>query len=193
MAAPFTFDVRGLKDLQRRIDAAPAILRKEIDREIRDSADKIARNAQRDAPVDEGKIRQQINVEKTEDMLYKIVSAAEYSPYVEWGTKRRAKVPSELASYASQFRGKGRGSAQEALRSILGWVRRKGIRYESAGKFKSGQRKGRNKQLSYEQTAYVIFHYIMITGIKPHPYFFKNFDAEKPRIIKNIEAVLNRI
>lgn len=193
MAQPFTFDLKGFTQLQNRLNRASVAVRKEIDAELGFAAENIARNAKRDAPVDEGRIRGSISVQKKKENEFDIVSASEYSPYMEWGTKRRVKIPTALAAYASQFRGPGRGTAAEAIRSLTGWVKRKGIRYDSAGKFKSGKRKGHAKQLSYEQTAWIIFHYIMLVGIRPRPYFFKNFDNERPKLLKNIENVLNRI
>lgn len=192
-----TFDFSGMKDVLDRLKRAPATLAKEVDRELKDSADRIARNAQRDAPVNEGTLRRGITVAKIVDMQYTITSSAGHSPFIEWGTRRKVSVPAELSSYAAQFKRSSdtavSGSVGDFLKAIMSWVRRKGIRFESAGKFKSGKRKGNNRKLTIEQTAYIIFHFINIRGIKPQPFFFKNFDAEKPVLIKNVENVLKDI
>lgn len=191
MANLITFSVSG--NLLDRLKRAPQTLAEEVDRELKDGADRIAGQAQRRAPVDEGGIRRGISVAKTKQFEYTVVSSARHSPFIEWGTKRRVKIPAGLTQYAAQFRGGGGGSAAEALKAIMGWVRRKKIRFDSASRFKSGQRKGQNRQLTLEQTAYIIFHFIMINGIKPKPFFFESLNAEAPGITKNIENVLKNI
>lgn len=191
MADVLTFSISG--DLLDRLKRAPGLLVQEVSRELKDSADRIAGGAQRDAPVDEGALRRGITNHKVSDTEYMITSAARQSPFIEWGTKRRVKIPSALQQYAAQFRGGGGGSAEEALKAIMGWVRRKGIKFDNATRFKSGQRKGQNRQLSLEQTAYIIFHYIMINGIKPQPFFFDKLTKEEPVLIKNINNVLKDI
>lgn len=191
MADVLTLNISG--DLLDRLKRAPQTLIQEVQRELKDGADRIARNAQRDAPVDEGALRRGITVAKVNDSEFTITSAARHSPFIEWGTKRRVKVPAGLQQYAAQFRGNAGGSAAEALKAIMGWVRRKKIRFDSAGRFKSGQRKGQNRQLTLEQTAYIIFHFIMINGIKPQPFFFEQVPKEEPILVKNLTNVLKDI
>lgn len=188
-----TFDIKGFQDVLTRLERAPATIVQEVNRELKDSADRIARNAKRDAPVDEGRLRNEISVVKVSDTAYDVVSPVSYSPFIEWGTRRKARVPAELASYAAKFKGKAGGSVGDFLKAIMGWVKRKGVRFDSAGLFKSGKRKGKNKQLTVEQTAYIVFHFIMLHGIAPQPFFFKNLDAEKPVLLNNVRKVLNNI
>jgi bacteriophage HK97-gp10 putative tail-component len=188
-----TFDIKGFEDIMGRLERAPARLVEEVNRELKDSADRIARNAKRDAPRDEGRLANAISVEKVSDTEYNVISPVSYSPFIEWGTRRKVRVPAELASYAAKFKGKTDGSVGDFLKAIIGWVKRKGIRFDSAGLFKSGKRKGKNKQLTVEQTAYIVFHFIMLNGIAPQPFFFKNLDAEKPVLLGNVTKVLKDI
>lgn len=188
-----TFDIKGFQDVLTRLERAPNTIVQEVNRELKDSADRIARNAKRDAPVDEGRLRNEISVVKVSETQYDVVSPVSYSPFIEWGTRRKVRVPSELASYAAKFKGAGTGSAADFLKAIMGWVKRKGVRFDSAGLFKSGKRKGSNKPLTVEQTAYIIFHFIMINGIAPQPFFFKNLDAEKPILLERVRKVLDNI
>lgn len=183
MAAPFTLDLEGIAEIQQRLAKASGKLVKDVDGVLARNVGIIARNAKRDAPSDEGYLRNSISDRKVKTLNYEVVSAAKYSPYLEWGTKRRAKVPPELQSYAQQFKGLKTGSAEEALNAIMGWVRRKGIKIKSAGK----------GYLTDEQTGYLIFHLIMINGIKPRPYFFKNFNKQEPIILANVTDVLGDI
>lgn len=195
MADVFSFSVSG--NLLDRLKRAPQTLVQEVDRELKDGADRIMQRALRtlssNKTIDEGGLARGISVKKEREMEYVVVSSARHSPFIEWGTKRRVKVPAGLQQYAAQFRGSSGGTAAQALKAIMGWVRRKQIRFDSATRFKSGQRKGQNRQLTLEQTAYIIFHYIMINGIRPQPFFFPSLDAEASIITKNIENVLKNI
>lgn len=188
-----TFDIKGFQDVLTRLERAPATIVQEVNRELKDSADRIARNAKRNAPVDEGRLRNEISVVKVSETQYDVVSPVSYSPFIEWGTRRKARVPAELASYAAKFKGAKGGSAADFLKAIMGWVKRKGVRFDSAGLFKSGKRKGKNKPLTVEQTAYIVFHFIMLNGIAPQPFFFKNLDAEKPILLNNVRKVLDNL
>ncbi len=192
---PFTLDIQGFAGIQERLRSAPDRLKKDVGGVLKKNADVIARNAKRDVvdneSTDTGRLANAISVDKDNDLQYSIVSPVSYSPYLEWGTKKRARVPTKLREYAAQFRGLKTGSAEEALHSIMQWVIRKGIKIDSAATYKSGKKKGQNKQLTAEQTGYIIFHYIMLVGTKPHPFFFKNFDAQEPVIIRDVEKVLD--
>lgn len=193
MNKPFYFDIKGIKEIQDRFSRASDTMKKEIDAELRDGAQVIARNAQRDAPKNYGRLANSISVSKEQPLQYDVVSPVEYAAYMEWGTKKQAKVPAKYAAYAAQFKGLKTGSAEEALYAIKQWVQRTGRRVESAAVYKSGKKKGRNKMLTVEESAYYIFHIIMIFGLKPRPYFFKNYETQEPIIIKNVEQVLGNI
>jgi hypothetical protein len=86
---------------------------------------------------------------------------------------------------------KSSGTAEQALTFITAWVKRKGIRFESASVFKSGKKAGKNKLLSYEETAYFIFHHIMLVGIKPRPFFFPAMLNETPLLQRRLEQIIN--
>lgn len=189
MAQPFTFDIQGIAEIQDRLRKASGRLVVDADGVLQRNTQIIARNAMRDAPTDEGRLKGAISASRVKQLEHEVVSPVNYSPFIEWGTKRKAKVPAELQSYAQQFKGLKTGSAKEALAAIMGWVRRKGIKFDSAGK----TAKGKTKKLTIEQTAYIIFHFIMINGISPKPFFFKNFDKQQPIILGDVRDVLGDI
>jgi phage gpG-like protein len=82
-------------------------MQKEIEMEIKASAQMIERNAVRDVPGDQGFLRNGITHFKSGNLQFDIVSNAEYSAYVEFGTGALVDVPEGLESYAIQFKGKG--------------------------------------------------------------------------------------
>lgn len=59
------------------------------------------------APVKDGFLRNQINTVEIDPKHYKIVAAAKYSPYMEFGTGGLVSVPEELKEMAIRFKGKG--------------------------------------------------------------------------------------
>ena len=79
--------------------------------EIEDSILAIETDAANDVPVDTGTLKNSIQstpikVSKNE-ITGGVTVGAEYSPYVEFGTGTRVKVPSELSAFASQYKGDG--------------------------------------------------------------------------------------
>lgn len=79
--------------------------------EIEDSILAIETDAANDVPVDTGTLKNSIQstpikVSKNE-ITGGVEVGAEYSPYVEFGTSTRVKVPSELSAFASQYKGDG--------------------------------------------------------------------------------------
>ena len=77
--------------------------------EIEDSILAIETDAANDVPVDTGTLKNSIQstpIKATKNEITGGVEVcAEYSPYVEFGTGTRVKVPSELSAFASQYKG----------------------------------------------------------------------------------------
>lgn len=196
MSKPFYLDIKGIKEIQDKLIKAGARVKSEVREELKDGSERVVlkqKNKVRQNSFDQGTLARGLRQYPTGDLEFDIVSTAPHSPYVNWGTKKRAKIPAKEQSYAAQFKGLKTGSADEALFAITAWVKRKGIRFDSASTFKSGKRKGGNKKLTLEQTAYIIFHHLMIHGMRARPFFFEPFDEESPIILKNITTVLGDI
>lgn len=194
MAGTFKFEIKGFDKLQKRLNAVPTKLRKEVGAEIHDGAKRINAKQLRLVPVDEGGIKQSTDIKKINELNIELTSSKHYVPFMEFGTKRRIRVPSELTAYAAQFKQSGpKITFEEFLKIITAWVHRKGI----AGRFsvKTKRRLGSkaNQQTEDEQTAYPIALSILRHGVKPHPFFFQPFFDERESIVKNIEKVLKDI
>jgi HK97 gp10 family phage protein len=102
-----TIEVKGLKELQANVNKLPQRLKQETSGVLERGAQLFVRNAKRDAPVDFDFLRNLISYAKTGELKFTLISGSKYSPYLEWGTITRVSVPTELASYAIQFKGKG--------------------------------------------------------------------------------------
>jgi len=191
-----TLKVSGLAELRRKLGSLPQHITTELDAELNNSARQFENQAAEGAPIDEGRLKNLISYTKVEQLKYEVVSAAKYSAYVEFGTRRRVQVPEDLKAYAAQFQGKGGGSGDGFFEAILDWVKRKGIRFESAQQYKTGKKKGQYKQLDFETTAWFIYHHLLLNGVRPHPFFFKQrasvMEALKARLEPMVKRALAR-
>lgn len=163
-----TISLKGYKELQGRLKKVDATVKKEIGFEVQDAGNHWARRAKQDAPKDQGRLVNEITTRKTAPLTSETVSGAEHSPYLEWGTLTRVKVPAELAGYALQFKGggKGDGSAKE---KIYAWMKRVGV--------------SKDRQ-------YFVFIAIITKGIRPHPYFFIQRPIIEKDYLQNIKRIL---
>ena len=191
MADAFTLKLSGFPELEKALKSATDRMQSELDREMQASAQTIVRNAVNDAPVDQAQLRRSISFSKTGDLQYTIVAQSEYAAFMEWGTKTRVSIPAQYADIAAQYRQKG-GTFKELLQAILLWVHRKGI----AGRYsvKTKKRVGSKKSQADEDfgVAYVIARSIALKGVHPHPFFFHNFENEKPKFIERANKILAR-
>ncbi len=103
----FKINIAGVKELQARLNSVSKEVHKEVLGEIKDAAQKWVALSKRDAPIDLGKLRQNITADISPSWGASVISNANYSPYIEWGTVTKVDVPGELAEYAIQFKGRG--------------------------------------------------------------------------------------
>lgn len=186
--------IKGFDEFRKRLQNHPKVVAG-IGTQMQLGAEKIRAAAIKEAPSGAGHLlRDEIGKSQLDETSWGVFSNAKYSGFVEFGTGKHVVIPAGLEETASELKKANLGgTAEEALNSIMNWVRIKGIRFDSAATFKSGKKKGQNKKLTVEQTAYVIFHFIMLNGIKPHPFFFKQLDTYSPEILKSVENELNKV
>lgn len=165
-----TVKAKGLSEMVANIKVLPKKLQKEIEFEIQDSARRMVKNAVKDAPVDQGILRKEIGEFKFKELTWMVVSQAAYSGFIEFGTKTRVRIPPGLEDEAAKIKAqKGIGSLS-AKEAIFNWCSRNGI----------------------EKSAwYPIYIAIMVRGIHPKPFFFKQIAIEEPVLIKKVQAVIN--
>jgi hypothetical protein len=184
--------ISGVSEVLRDFDRFEAKTKALIQAELKSSAQVIIRNAKGNAAKDMGALASGINYKEINPTLFELFSQLEYSAFVEFGTKRRRKIPPDVQRLGIQISyQKQSGTAEEALLFITAWVKRKGIRFDSASIIKTGSKKGVNKKLSSEETAWIIFHNIMRNGIKPQPFFFPALFDETPLLQKRLEMIIN--
>lgn len=194
MANPISITLSGFKEYEEKLKNFDKVLSSQVDEAVKDAAQLWAQRAKQDAPVDQGPLRSGISVVKIGKMDYEVVSNAEYSAFIEWGTKTRVRVPADLATYAAQFKGRrGGGSIDQFFLMILEWVKRKGI----AGSYsvKTKRRTGNRQTQMYENydVAFAIFISILKKGIHPHPFFFIQRPFVETQLMKDLNQILTTL
>ena len=100
-----------LLKLKNKLDKMRAFESKTLSNELGKTGLEIVRLAKRAAPVDKGALKQSISTQRSGKSV-NVVAAANYAPYVEFGTGGMVDLTdmTELGipeSYAAQFKGKG--------------------------------------------------------------------------------------
>lgn len=154
----------GFERAVKIADKLGANATKKIKRLLRDEARIIESNMKRDAPVDEGFLRSQINGEPSLNGLkYKIESAAEYSLAIEFGRAKGTHPP---------------------IGPILEWVQRK----KKGGAFSEFETPEEIRGL-----AYAIRNKIYKEGTDPKPFLIDNFEKGSREYFLRMKELLKEI
>jgi HK97 gp10 family phage protein len=110
MADKISFKIEGLDALIKRLGKLSPEIAKEVSMEVNASALAIQSKARKEVKVDNGILRNSIQlkeVNKGDKIIYTVGSALKYAPYVEFGTGGTVNVPAGYEDFAMQFKGKG--------------------------------------------------------------------------------------
>ena len=171
----FSGSLSGMKELEGKLDNLTIALKQGVSDEINASALKIQSDAKKLAPVNFGQLRNSIALTKDSELTYTVSANASYSAYVEFGTGPQVNAPADFKSYAQQFKGKSGGSFKDMVEALTLWVKAKGI---GNGKNQKG-------------LAYIIALSILRKGLRPQPFLIPAYEQEKPKLIQNINNLLN--
>lgn len=164
--------VKGFDIYAKDLKNASKTLRILADAETSASAETIARSARIKAPLNDGALRGSIQTDKLAEGKHAVNASAAHAPYIEFGTRSRAKIPSDLAEYAAQFHKKTGRTGEQAKLEIYEWCRKKGIP---------------------EERWFGIFISIMTHGIKPQPFLFPSVAEEEPRFYERLKKLLDNL
>lgn len=169
MASTFTISLAGLNEVIYEINSYDKALQEEVDFEflacaigiVKDAKIAAARNAKNVGFLERG-----ISQIKIAPFRYQIVSPANYSAFVEFGTKNLVSIPAGFEDLANSFRGlKIDNGGISFKQAIFTWAEQKGID---------------------EKLWYPIFIKIAINGVRPHPFLI-------PAYISNVTKLQNRL
>lgn len=175
----FKANVIGLDDFRQQIENASKSIKAEVSAELQASAMQFEALAKRSASEqgDRGTLRNSIGYRQIDAMNYEVFVGTFYAPFIEFGTKSKAKVPSGLEDVAAQFKGlKGTGSLS-LIEAIKGWVVRKKIA-------KKGKEDG---------IAFLIARSIYRNGISPRPFFYKHVTPVRTKLLARLKAIFNGV
>jgi hypothetical protein len=123
----FKVKVTGMRQVTAEFASASDKIGKIVSSEVESMGRDWVAAAQRDAPLDQGQLKRLISLVVKGPYAVEIVSQSMYSPFMEFGTKSRYRPIPGTETIAAQFRGMKSGSFMDMVRSIVRWVRRKGI------------------------------------------------------------------
>lgn len=190
MASSFSLKVVGLDALTKKIHTIPVEIADGLDRAMNEASNAWVNGAVRDAPTYDGKLRGSIGSQKKGYLWYSVSANVFYAPYIEFGTKKKAKIPSDLQQVASQFKGGKGGSFKDLLRVIAKWVKKNGIGATYSVKTR---RKNRQSKADVNSIVYLIARSIATNGISPHPYFFKQKQTAVNIIQREVTNIYKKI
>lgn len=201
---PLSLQIKGLDKVMAEIKAYPQDIERIINNEFKVFGQNVATDAQRFAPVNEGRLRESISSHTT-DLQVSIAANVDYAAYLEFGTKAFAaayvgSLPTEWKELANQFKGATGGSFQQMVMRITEWVHHKGLGSGYAGtvgisglySVRTRKRVGGKKIQADQdkQVAYAIALKILKTGIHPQPFLFPAYEKNVPKLISNLKANL---
>lgn len=191
----------GFKEFSDRLKAAPAKMSQQVSFEVLEAANQVVRLAKRDAPRDQGQIKNALTARKIDLLTAEAVSGAEHSVFIEFGTKGKYRPIPGID--ASKFKVTEKGSGKGLYDKIRDWVKRQGIgntystgiKKVKGGRYENTGKKGRKKKASdavIDQIAFAIMLSILKNGIKPQPFFFKQIAPVKKQFTERIEKLISK-
>ena len=162
----------GFNEYLARIKAAPANIQKLVDDEVQFAALNFRDGAKRDLANQgggNGALMGSIAATNEGVMKARVSVNLFYAPYVEFGTKKKVKIEPGFEDVAASAKGlPKRGTWKDFIASLTVWAGRKGI-------------KG---------SVYAIARSIMLYGISPKPFFFKQYTPVRNKLKSRIENLL---
>jgi len=177
----FAVSLGGMKELEGKLSKLSTELKVDVSDEINASALKIENQAKRLAPVNFGQLRNSIYLKEQKvekGIVFTVGAKASYAPYVEFGTGGKVSIPAGFEELAGSFKGKKGGKFEDMVEALMKWGLAKG--YIQSGK---GAR----------QHAFYMALKILKNGLRPQPFLIPAFEAEKPKLIKNILNVMKNV
>lgn len=115
----FEFKITGLSELKDRIEKISSGLQPDIVNEMKGSAANIATSARLMAPTNFGTLKNSITWDPVDEDSVEVGAAAEYAPYVEFGTGTMVDIPEGMEEYAMTFKGEGKKQVNLPPRPFL--------------------------------------------------------------------------
>lgn len=195
----FRLQITGLNETINRLKKEGINIRSEVGAEVAATARDVERDASQMAPKFMGKLSGSISPKFVNKLNWEVVAQSQYAAFMEFGTKKKVKIPAGFEGYASQFRGQTGGKFEDLLLNIGIWIKRKGIAGTQIRQVKSGKRKGQYKRARRSEQeaaelslAWVIASSIARNGVNPQPFMFPALMKNKGVFVERIKKVLDK-
>lgn len=163
--------IDGLESALKDIDRYSADVQKKISNELQAFCLIVVQKGKRAAAKNYGRLAQGISYVKVDDLNFVIISAADYSAFMEFGTKSKTQIPAGYESLARQFKGMKIDSGGISLKqAIYTWADKKGI----------------NKKIWW-----AIYNKIVKVGVTPHPFLIPAILEEQPKLLNRVKNILS--
>lgn len=137
-----------------------------------EAASTVSQVAKKTVSVDRGTLRNSIRIDQFDKINYNVGTNLPYAPYIEFGTGRKVRIPTEFKELANRARKNKGGDFKQGLENIKRWCKRKGID---------------------ERLAYVIFVNILTNGIEAKPFFYPAFVQARRNYNKDMKKAIERL
>lgn len=185
----FTFDLRGIKDVRKRIgtitEKMDTGLNNLVEAAAYDMNDDAISNIQSEGAQDLGAgggLLSHQYVQAAGKRSWEVGNSAFYAPFIEWGTGRQVKVPTEWREMAMQYKGPYPGTWDLFEQNIKAWMKRHGIPERKVVTHADGTE-------SYIDVAYYIMVSILENGLKPRPFLYPAYVKNKTELVKQVKQL----
>ena len=186
MGRLFAVNVKGLTGAEKKLQGLNKAIIDGINDELLLAAieiyEKAVRNIRSNGTNDQGRLLGGMTfMEDKQNRRFEVLNPVYYSPYIEFGTGQKVNVPAEWQAYAATFQGKsGRGSFDEFIDNLIGWMKRKGIVPDTGTDWDD-----------YDYFAFMVALKILREGSKPHPFLYPAYQEVKKNLKERIVKILN--
>jgi hypothetical protein len=176
--------VIGLDKIISKLNDLPKDIQRDVDAVLAEGANDVVNLSRQLTPVDEGRLRNGTTAARLGPAAYEISNNVFYAPYIEFGTGPKYKPQPGYEAQAAEAKNlPKRGNFKDFVRNIYAWMLRKGLlnKTQSAG-----------KRVNNIAAAYDLARRILAKGIEPRQFFFKAWEAYKPKILADVEKVVTK-
>jgi len=193
--AGFKLELEGVDESFAKLDSKELIVA--IQKELSIFGEATVADAKQLAPVDEGRLRNSIQYQQVSPLAIEIMVNVDYAAYVEFGTRKFASayvstLPADWQAFAQTFKGTGTGgSFEDFVLKLVKWVQHKGIGQTfNVATHKRDKIGGQSHGTTDYATAYQIARWIVIMGVRPHPYLYPAFQKNKVIFLNKLKELL---
>jgi hypothetical protein len=195
-----TLKLEGVDEVLKEIARYRTGLKGEVDGLLLEAANEIVTRAKIAAPSNFAELKNSIKQRKDKPLNYIIIADAYHAPFIEFGTRGKVVIPTEMQAVAAAVKGRARrGNWETFVADIKVWMKKRGVGGTVISQVKTGKRKGQFKRASkqaqsdhLDSVAFLIARKIYKYGISPQPFLYPSFLSVKAKLISDIRTAVER-